>query len=99
MKKAQLDEIEKRTEAATPGPWEDRTTGYTKNGLASGEPYHRVMAKIGAAYFPVSELIDSYDAAFIAHARIDIPALIAEIKSCWKRIAQLESMIDNGEKF
>lgn len=62
----QLDEIEKRANAATEGPWAD------EGSLIEGRD--RVVA--GAYTLSAA----ATDAAFIAHAREDIPTLLAEVR-------------------
>jgi hypothetical protein len=87
-----LDAIEARASAATEGPWlveeaddvwelyaqRDRTHhGYKlAKCMKSGQPY--------AEYWP-----NERDAAFISHARQDIPALIAEVRSLRAQVAAL----------
>lgn len=63
MTQAELDAIRSRCDKATPGPWYE-------DGFA-------IPNEAG----DYTELIDSYpaDAAFIAHSREDIPALLAEV--------------------
>lgn len=87
-----LEAIEARASAATEGPWlveeaddvwelyaqRDRTHhGYKlAKCMKSGQPY--------AEYWP-----NERDAAFISHARQDIPALIAEVRSLRAQVAAL----------
>lgn len=73
MNKEQLAEIKKRVEAATPGL---ETDG--KYIRARGEPGGRLPALIGALFD--TQLNWENDANFFAHARADIPALLAEIE-------------------
>lgn len=81
-----LDEIEQRANAATPGPWRivrDQTDGFY------GEEAYDIHAGDGSTVAQGGTLEDGgpsvgacyhEDAEFIAHAREDIPALIAEVK-------------------
>ena len=77
-----LSEIEARAKAATPGPWQYHRTwqddrhramyvmhGYTGRASKHDNPW-------------IADLADdnNEDAEFIAHAREDIPALLAEIR-------------------
>ena len=81
-----LEAIEKRCEAATPGPWTWEETEAEKAGKDWGDIGKTLNAPKGrnvlnafgydASYVNVSDA----DAEFIAHARSDIPALIAEVK-------------------
>ena len=71
MTKEQLAEIKARAEAATPGPWEYiERKGFptiTSEGFRqSSEPWFDISG--------------DEDAIFCAHARTDIPALLAEVE-------------------
>lgn len=73
MTEQQLDEIEARTNAATPGPWQGRAE------LAS----HIVCTAPKDGTYSVlwnAEWATEADAAFTAHAREDVPALLAEVR-------------------
>ena len=75
----ELAAIKARAEAATPGPWA-RDMGHISTVCSLG-PDGRVLAKF--AHFHrngswESTVQDDENAAFIAHAREDIPALLAE---------------------
>jgi hypothetical protein len=71
---AELEAIEKRCEAATPGPWEQE---YASNGggIATAEFYIP-----GHNQDETVEMI-AEDAVFIAAARTDIPRLIAALRA------------------
>jgi hypothetical protein len=75
MRRLNLEAIARRTEKATPGPWK------TGDRFLSGVLGSSVAVISGK--LPPIELDPSRngrnDAAFIAHARQDVPALIAEI--------------------
>jgi len=72
-----LDEIEARADAATEGPWEWHP--YMGSGATLAKPNHpfheRNILKTTDDWPPVAD-----DAEFIAHARTDIPALLAEVR-------------------
>lgn len=70
MKAEQLEMIRKRAEKATSGPWH------------KGEYWTGETSVIGAPEFPINVCITlmEKDADFIAHAREDVPALIAEVE-------------------
>lgn len=74
-----LDEIEARANAATPGPW------------TVSEDYSDVVGPEGdqlASYWnPTSE---TRNGEFIAHARTDVPALVAEVRRLRDRVAEVE---------
>ena len=75
MPRPDLDAIAARVAAATPGPWEDDVTE------EDGDLVIRFPDN-GVWYFGNMETStgrDHADTAFIAHARADIPALLAYI--------------------
>lgn len=59
-----LDEIEARADAATEGPWD----------LIGGGEY---VTPVGIMVAPDDGGVNGADAEFIAHARTDVPALVA----------------------
>ncbi len=100
MTDEQLREIEKRAEAATPGPWCYELVGVKHSdwvvGIAindDGKPLAGELIDEGEFVvenvcwrFGLAETEDGNNAAFIAHAREDIPALIAEVRRLRKWI-------------
>jgi predicted oxidoreductase len=81
----ELEQIEARAEAASPGPWEcfiegrDHTAGddfIRIGGLNDAQPDMYVQHYLGAT----SVTVPAADLDFIANARQDIPRLIAEIR-------------------
>jgi hypothetical protein len=74
----EYNEIKKRAEAATPGPWESNHNWeqdkFTDQYAAWGES-PAISGNSLSSVIPQATL----DANFIAHARKDIPALLAEI--------------------
>ena len=77
MTDAELTAIQKRAEAATPGPWiahpwEDDPECCAGIEAASGTE----IVKTDCGIYPP----EMPDAEFIAHAREDIPALVAEVR-------------------
>lgn len=75
MNEEQLQAIEERAHAATPGPWMEEAE--------SGEWWVASMSDETAALYviPDTALMNQADVDFIAHARDDVPALIAEVRS------------------
>ena len=78
-----LTPIRERCEKATPGPWVWRSNYLEVEG--SWEDPTREWTRIaddGSAGGEYNEAIDTHgpDADFIAHARTDIPALLAEVE-------------------
>jgi hypothetical protein len=68
----ELEAIRKRAEAATEGPWE--YVGGVHKLIYTHTPTYRVANII------VEELSEEPDGEFIAHARQDVPKLLAEIE-------------------
>ena len=102
-----LDAIEARCAAATPGPW--RQCGADRKGCACGmvwsEPADFVVAQGekgeragGFCGFDVDDETISTNMRFVAHARSDVPALLAEVRRLTARLALAQaSLIDNCE--
>lgn len=70
MTDAQLKAIEERAEKATPGPW-------GVNGQR-GDAYW--YGYVHAGDTPIDDVFREENAAFIAHSREDVPALVAEVR-------------------
>jgi predicted RNase H-like nuclease (RuvC/YqgF family) len=88
--KLDLQAIKARAEAATPGPW-TQGKGEAKDFIsAGGELGFRLQIN------PTSwqKFATTETAAFIAHARADIPALLAEIERLRKTNELLEKSVD-----
>lgn len=102
----ELNEIEKRANAAAPGPWEDAEASVWEHGQRVVDEVfvRRPGDNIAVASQILNPCADprnvpSQDtaafiaqdtAAFIAHAREDVPALIAEVRRLKARNAELE---------
>ena len=69
---AYLDAIEQRANAATKGPWEMYRPHH-----ASG--FHSVIGGAGGTDNLADDVLEA-DAEFVAHARSDVPALVAEVR-------------------
>lgn len=72
-----LNEIRARCESATPGPWE--TGGDVLGHFGIYQRIYKGLVRIARANSDVTAN-NRNNAEFIAHAREDIPALIAEIE-------------------
>lgn len=89
MDEATLSEIEARAKAATPGPWvsfdvdRDGTTVETSAGEI-------LMGSLG------SPDATSADTEFVAHAREDVPALVAEVRRLREVNARLVRLLKDG---
>jgi hypothetical protein len=79
MNEQELQAIEERANAATPGPW---TVDDHPNDFAVIAPHPVESGNTYIAFIDGGLSNDSRrDGAFIAHARADVPALIAEVRS------------------
>lgn len=104
MTEQELSEIEQRANLATPGPWhywhdDDwmamNCYGVTTDPCANGpEDDHEKF--IALTLYQATPLVGIGDGlhhdntAFIAHARTDIPALIAALRGAWRKIDELK---------
>lgn len=77
-----FEEIKGRDKAATPGPW---FYNISETAIDSKEK-SIVTPEIDGQEFPVIRMTYE-DADFIAHARTDIPALVAEVERLQKELA------------
>lgn len=75
----ELQAIKARAEAATPGPWHLAICVDTIDGRERDD-----LANIEAGAKDIAYEVPSDDAAFIAHARTDVPALVAEVERLTK---------------
>ena len=75
-----LDQIEARANAATEGPW----TTYTVTPHMGSEVLTAPREGEDYGDYVVPEYIDMDNAAFIAHARTDVPALVAALRAVLK---------------
>lgn len=78
MTPEQLDAIEARANAATPGPW---TPSHHPN-----DPYHWAVFDTDTRALTANRGGCPDDAEFIAAARTDIPVLVAEIRRLWTQM-------------
>jgi len=98
MTEARLDEIEKRANAATPGEWRtqsyvvDAQTGEEVGAWSRGNLAERRRVVLAdTSTFIVVELGPAArwaDADFIAHARQDVPDLVAEVRRLHEQIGR-----------
>jgi hypothetical protein len=95
MTDAELDEIEKRAKAATPGPWDGgfkpggvRVDATNAPGMLGMPP---TVAKLSGS-FQVQQ--EEANADFIAAAREDVPKLVAELRLAKRAIAACVEYFD-----
>lgn len=85
MDEKRLAEIRARCEAATAGPWVVETSYSDENvqAIRGGRDMREVVVDTDDCSFPPMRA----DAAFIAHARQDIPDLLAEVAAIKEELA------------
>ena len=79
-----LDEIRARAEAATPGPWKQGDIN-SRGVISRFDVYSE-----HAGYVDVASVWNSEDRDFMAHAREDIPYLLAEVERLRSLLAVVE---------
>lgn len=84
-----LAEIKARERAATPGPWEEKTNRHPQ---CNGEPWGWISGASGNITW--SGYVGKTNADFIAHARADIPALLAEVERLTQARNYLQQLYD-----
>ena len=75
-----LDEIERRANAATPGPWASRRNRDMRDYEVRAGCVLAIVSEAASAKHATSVRECGRNAAFIAHARTDVPALIARVR-------------------
>jgi len=107
MSELDLDAIEARAKAATPGPW--KVTGATivwspiaKAVIAEASELRPTACKY-VEFTKVELGSPDFDevcanAAFIYHAREDVPALIAELRKLREENARLEELLNRAAR-
>jgi hypothetical protein len=77
-----LDEIERRANAATPGPWyvHDRPADFWTVGTDPDWPFECEVFDDGSARGEYDALCSIADRDFLVAARTDVPALIARVR-------------------
>lgn len=98
-----LEAIEKRARAATPGPWGDDDGHVFSEPMQAvtiewcATPNHGSKRPPDASVADCSQQYKNFeaDSEFIAHARQDIPALISRIRELEGEIARLKALSDS----
>lgn len=78
----ELDAIQARADSATPGPWRARACGE----IVAGR--HVVATSDGGGGSVWVEWRSEEDKRFAAHARTDIPRLVAEVRRLKKKAGE-----------
>ena len=104
MKQDELDAIRARCEAATPGPWNYGEAVEWRRGAGPFEDRGAEIISFSDVEVVVGGLQDEQggavgvlrnaDAAFIAHARADVPALLNEVARLNAIIAHARIIVD-----
>lgn len=94
MTPEELAEIRARAEAATPGPWVVESGNWT-----GGEPWHqyRPAVPVKGRMFGGEPLTTEEDAEFCAHARTDVPRLLAAYEEATRTAEECRSARDLWE--
>src|SRR5690625_2575930 len=101
MKPEELEAIRKRAEVATTAPWK------VESGEFSGDNWLITYTGAdvdGVEYFVTTDSVrgsemdgdTASDAQFIAHARTDIPKLLAEIDRLSNRLGEAEDLLSEA---
>lgn len=96
MTNDELSAIEARAHAATPGPWRHGTLEKYHvfcTGTGWAVPDERVLLRMNHHFSP------DMDARFIAHARTDVPALCAELRTTRERLATAEALLRDCDAY
>ena len=99
-----LDAIEARAEAATPGPWHTQVTTACFDVIQGGDRHtdNRYISMMGVDSDPDGDFRDysesNADADFIAYARTDIPALVAELRAAREVVEAAQANADTWDE-
>ena len=87
-----LEAIKARSEAASPGPWEGQAYRVYMGDRVMGD---RIVAACWRPWGPVTgDASIEADVEFIAHARTDVPALVAEVERLRRGMALILEFCD-----
>lgn len=94
MTAKELAEIEARANAATPGPWITKATQMAQiiAAVAPGKQHRIFTDNVGGVY-------PTNDRDFIASARTDVPALIAEVRRLKHVLSALAAAEECPDKY
>ncbi len=84
----ELDVMDKRVRAATPGPW----VAVDRNKIIDAEPDEYIVLMSNDSS---SVMLYKQDASFIAHARTDLPAALDEIRRLRKMVEAAREVWDS----
>ncbi len=101
-----LREIEARCSDATAGPWENdpypaahvpKEVIFPREGISDPRAIVKHFPD-GAEQGIAIRVQTKKDAAFIAHSRSDVPALVAEVRRLWDEVDELREEIEDGKR-
>jgi hypothetical protein len=87
-----LDAIQQRADAAVEGPWEEIALGSEGYTIRPSMVEMRMRARVAMCGYREWEE-DKADAIFIAHARTDVPALVAELRAARDLLADKDDLL------
>lgn len=96
MTDEELLEIETRAKAATPGPWTSHRTIGGRRGVSTELYCDGDSPDVADCWCSGKKQDD--DVVFIAHARADVPRLIAALRSARVAREDLELALDDAEE-
>lgn len=91
--KLELDAIEARANAATPGPWTTERPTKTYEGFRCGVTIAATYGRQCIYADPPGGQAPAADQRFIAAARADVPALVAEVRRLRDKLARLDELL------
>ena len=100
MKNEELDAIEARANAATPGPWLCRDIPYDGVGdpiIETADGTYIAQTVYDMQSTTVAHEVDA-DTGFIAHAREDIPRLVAEVRRLQEALRTIQEQTVRSER-
>lgn len=97
MTPERLAAIKARADAATPGPWKTGEDDFTKHTIYAAKDRATIIVQrrddsdmFWNSIIPLKQTFS--DAAFIAHAREDVPALLEEVERLRKQLDGLKKI-------
>lgn len=99
MTRQQLDAIQARLDATTEGPWEQCGRGIDGGPSSLTEVVTLDVECMGHCYGGTGLGVQNEaDAGFIAHARTDVPALLAEVERLRARLTVDDAMVERAAR-
>jgi len=96
LTRAELDAIRERCEAATPGPWTPVPQTSDGRHIREAAVVNASMQSFWQCCYKQGNGQPEQDAAFIAAARTDVPALLAHIEALETALREWRSLCESG---